>query len=111
MTRSEVWWARLDTRRAVVILAHEADTIRAMLIVPPSPMAIDGVTLEVPVGAADGLPLEGVLRVALPRPGFIPCQWIVELTGNDLLERIGTLSGGARRRLDDALRQANLDRL
>ena len=77
MNRGEVWWARLDERRPVVILSgDDAHGIRAMIVVPPTSHAIDGVTMEVRIGAREGLPLEGVLRVALPSSGVvIPCHW------------------------------------
>ncbi|MGW1553951.1 type II toxin-antitoxin system PemK/MazF family toxin, partial [Streptomyces sp. NPDC002346] len=32
-------------------------------------------SIEVTVGAGEGLPFEGVLRLAFPRPGFTPCTW------------------------------------
>jgi hypothetical protein len=39
-----------------------------MMIVAPASTKIDGYALEVRIGAREGLPFEGVLRVALPRP-------------------------------------------
>ncbi|HEY1959324.1 MAG TPA: type II toxin-antitoxin system PemK/MazF family toxin [Polyangiaceae bacterium] len=108
----EVWWARLDERRPVVILSGEdAHAIPAMMVVPPSSDGIDGVALEVSIGAREALPLEGVLRVALPRPGLIPCQWLITLSPDDLLERVGALSATPLRQLDEALRLAGAERV
>lgn len=109
VNRGEVWWARLDERRPVVILSgDDAHGIPAMIVVPPSSHAIDGLSMEVRIGAREGLPLEGVLRVALPRSGLIPCHWLITLSPDDLLERVGALSSTTLRQLDEALRLAGL---
>ncbi len=70
MQAGEVWWVDFDERRPVVLLSAEvADTSRflAMQVVPPAGTEIDGVAAEVAIGAPEGLPFEGVLRVAFPR--------------------------------------------
>jgi len=89
----------------VVILSHDrADKVRTMMIVAPAESKIDGIAVEVGVGAREGLPFEGVLRVALPRPGRINCSWLVTLGQAHLLERAGALSAAKLRQLEDALR-------
>jgi mRNA interferase MazF len=63
----------------------------------------------VPVGVLEGLPHEGVLRVALPRPGYINCHWLIALTRADLVEYAGALSPEKLIRLEDALRLVDLE--
>jgi len=63
----------------------------------------------VAVGAAEGLPFDGVVRVAFPRPGFIPCTWLVTLGREDLIERAGALSPEKLYALGDALRLGGID--
>ncbi|MWA16203.1 type II toxin-antitoxin system PemK/MazF family toxin [Streptomyces sp. BA2] len=92
MQRGEIWWADIDERRPVVLLSGEASEFRAMQVVVPAGIELGGVAAELAVGASERLPLEGVLRVALPRPGLIPCTWLVTLTRKDLVERAGVLS-------------------
>jgi mRNA interferase MazF len=79
-----------------------------MMIVPPAPTS-EGVTENVRLGAAEGLPTEGVLRVALPREGFIPCQWLVTLSKADLIDRAGALSREKLDHVERLLRRAGLD--
>ena len=97
MKRGENWWAHLDERRPVVLLSRdEAYDVRALVIVAPVSTTIRGVTVEVRVGKAEGL----------PRTGVINCDWLVTVPKDDLLERAGTLSRDKIARLDDALRFA-----
>jgi mRNA interferase MazF len=108
--RGEVWWAHVDERCQVVILSQDgADKVRAMIIIAPANTNIDGRAVEVSVGAGDGLPREGVLRVALPCAGRINCNWLVTLPQTALLERAGILSPAKLRQLDDALRLGELE--
>ena len=112
MRRGEVWWAQLDERRAVVLLSgDETSELRGMQVVPPADVDIDGVAVEVRLGAREGLPAGGVVRVALPRAGFIPCVWLVTVGHDDLIERAGVLSPAKLRRLEDMLRVAGLESL
>jgi mRNA interferase MazF len=60
----------------------------------------------VTVGAGEGLPLEGVLRLAFPRPGFTPCTWLTTVSREDLIERAAVLSSRKLSEIDDALRLA-----
>ena len=77
-----------------------------MQVVPPAGVDITGLGVEVAVGAREGLPFDGVLRLAYPRPGFTPCTWLTTLSRDDLIERAGTLSPAKLGELDDALRLA-----
>jgi mRNA interferase MazF len=52
----------------------------------------------------EGLPCEGVLRFAFPRPGFAPCTWLTTLSREDLIERAGALSSAKLSEIEDALR-------
>ena len=109
VTRGEIWWAQIDERCPVVLLSRDgSDRVRAMMIVAPARTKIDGHAIEVRVGAREGLPFEGVLRVALPRQGRINCSWLVTLPQAALLERAGVLSSAKLGQFEDALRRAEL---
>ena len=76
--RGEVWWALLDDKRPVVLLSRDgAEELRAIQVVAPAGTDITDVGIEVRLGNGEGLANEGVVRVALPRTGFIPCTWLV----------------------------------
>ena len=97
MNRGEVWWARLDKRRPVVLVSRpEAYEIRAMVIVAPVSTTVRGFAVEVKVGKAEGL----------PRSGVVNCDWLVTMPKVDLLERAGQLTQQKLDLLDDALRFA-----
>ncbi|MFF8322835.1 type II toxin-antitoxin system PemK/MazF family toxin [Streptomyces bobili] len=105
MQRGEVWWVDFDERRLVVLLsADDASGIRAMQVVAPAGVDISGLAVEVHVGAAEGLPFEGVLRFALPRPGFTPCTWLTTMSRDDLIERAAVLPSAKLSEIEDALR-------
>ncbi|MCW2914234.1 MAG: transcriptional modulator of MazE/toxin, MazF [Actinomycetia bacterium] len=105
MQRGEVWWAEFDEPRPVVLLSgDEVRGCRAMQVVTPAGVDIGGLGVEVAVGAAEGLPFEGVLRFAFPRPGFTPCTWLTTVTRDDLIEQAGVLSSAKLGAIDDALR-------
>ncbi|MEU3935654.1 type II toxin-antitoxin system PemK/MazF family toxin [Streptomyces sp. NPDC029044] len=107
MRHGEVWWVEFDERRPVVLLpGDEAFGLRAMQVVAPAGVDISGLGIEVAVGATEGLPFEGVLRFALPRPGFTPCTWLAMVSRDDLVERAGVLSSVKLREIEDALRVA-----
>jgi len=110
MDRGEVWWALLDEKRPVVLLSgDEAAELRAMQIVAPADLDIADVGIEVRLGAEEGLANDGVVRVALPRSGLIPCTWLVTLTRDDLIAQAGRLSPTKLSELADALRLARLE--
>jgi mRNA interferase MazF len=95
--RGEIWWARLDKRRPVVLLSRdEAYEVRALVIVAPTSTTIRGFAAEVKVGPREGL----------RRPCVINCDWLLTVPKADLLERAGALSSAKSRQLDEAVRFA-----
>lgn len=108
MERGEVWWAQVDERRAVVLLSHTSGELSAMVVVAPASTDISGVAVEVKLGIGEGLPDNGVVRVALPRPDRINCSWLVTLRPTDLIEQAGVLSPPKLREFDQLLRLADL---
>ena len=109
MQRGEVWWVDFDERRPVVLLSGEdASGFRAMRVVAAANVDISGIAAEVAIGAPEGLPLDGVLRVALPRPGFIPCTWLLTLTREDLVERAGVLPSAKLDEIEGLIRLGGL---
>jgi mRNA interferase MazF len=107
--RGEVWWATVDERRPVLVLSMSAQDVRAIIVVAPADRLVDGVTEEVSLGAAEGLPNEGVVRVAFPRPDFIPCNWLVTVPRHSMIERVGVLSVEKLDEIESLLRRAGLD--
>jgi mRNA interferase MazF len=75
-----------------------------MQVVAPADTGISGLGTEVPVGAKEGLPFDGVLRFVFPLPGFTPCTWLTTLNREDLIERAGAVSTAKLSEIDDALR-------
>ena len=105
MQRGEVWWVEFDERRPVVLLSgDDGSGYRAVQVVEAADVSIAGVAVEVPVGAAEGLPFEGVLRFAFPRPGYTPCTWLTTLFGDDLIEQAGALPAAKVAEIEDAIR-------
>ncbi|MEU9731552.1 type II toxin-antitoxin system PemK/MazF family toxin [Streptomyces sp. NPDC048002] len=105
MQRGEVWWVQFDERRLVVLLSgDDSSGIRVMQVVAPAGVDISGLGIEVTVGTGEGLPFEGVLRLAFPRPGFTPCTWLTTVSRDDLIERAAVLSPQKLSEIDDALR-------
>ena len=111
MRRGDVWWVEFDERRLVVLLSgDEATGFRAMQVVTPAGVDLSGLGVEVPVGTAEGLPFDGVLRLAFPQPGFTPCTWLTTVTPGDLVERAAVLSSAKLRAIDEALHLAEQPR-
>ncbi|MEB8338154.1 type II toxin-antitoxin system PemK/MazF family toxin [Streptomyces endophyticus] len=105
MRRGEIWWVEFDERRPVVLLSGQTPSgFRAMQVVTPAGVDISELGIEVVIGAAEGLPFEGAVRVAFPRPGFTPCTWLTTVTREDLIERAGALSAAKLNAIDEALR-------
>jgi mRNA interferase MazF len=95
MKRGEIWWARIDKDRPVLLLSRdEAYEMRAMVIVAPATTMVRGFSLEVKIGRREGLARDCVVN----------CDWLVTVPKADLIERAGSLSAAKLRRLDDALR-------
>lgn len=107
MQRGEVWWVEFDERRLVVLLSgDDASGIRVMQVVAPAGVDISGLGIEVVVGTMEGLPFEGVLRLAFPCPGLTPCTWLTTVSRDDLIERACTLPSAKFSEIEDALRLA-----
>ena len=97
MNRGELWWAKLDKRRPVVLVSRqEAYDVRALVLAAPLSTTIRGYAVELKVGRREGLAKECVIN----------CDWIVTVPKADLIERIGKLSGAKLNQLDAALRFA-----
>jgi len=95
--RGEVWWARLDKRRPVVLVSRdEAYGVRAMVIAAPATTTVRGYAVEVKLGRREGLPRDCVVN----------CDWLVTIPKRDLLSRAGSLGAAKLAQLDDALRFA-----
>jgi mRNA interferase MazF len=137
--RGEVWWAFIGERCPVVLLSGDEESeFRAMQVVAPATAeekrgfvvlsgeqaadsrvmqqfiasvgtGIGGVGVEVEVGTREGLPHDGVVRVALPRDGHIFCTWLATLTRESLVERAGALSRTKLDQLANALRLARIE--
>jgi mRNA interferase MazF len=105
MRRGEIWWVQFDEQRPVVLLSGEGPSgFEAMQVVAPADTDISGLCIEVEVGVREGLPFDGVLRFAIPRPGLTPCTWLTTVGPEDLIERAGTVSAPKLSEIDDALR-------
>ena len=105
MRRGEIWWVEFDERRPVVLLSEdEPSGFRVMQVVAPADTDFSGLGIEVAVGVPEGLPFDGVLRFAFPRPGFTPCTWLTTLSREDLTERAGAVPAAKLSEIDDALR-------
>ncbi|MFD5328907.1 type II toxin-antitoxin system PemK/MazF family toxin [Streptomyces sp. NPDC127092] len=111
MRRGEVWWVDFDERRPVVLLSDdESSGFQVMQVVAPAGVDMSGLGVEVAVGALEGLPFEGVLRFAFPRPGFTPCTWLTTVARDDLIERAGVLSAAKLSEVGEALHAAGQSR-
>ncbi|MER7495480.1 type II toxin-antitoxin system PemK/MazF family toxin [Streptomyces pharetrae] len=107
MQGGEIRWVDFDERRPVVLLSDdESSAFQAMQVVAPAGVDISGLGVGVAVGALEGLPYEGVLRFAFPRPGFTPCTWLTTVARGDLIERAGVLSSAKLSEVAEALRAA-----
>ena len=105
MRRGEIWWVKFDERRPVVLLSGEQPAgFLAMQVVEPADTDISGLGIEVAVGPEEGLPSDGVLRFAIPRPGFTPCTWVTTLSRDDLISQAGMVSAAKLGEIDAALR-------
>jgi mRNA interferase MazF len=105
MRRGEVWWVEFDERRPVVLLSGDGTAgFEAVQVVAAADVSMDGLGVEVAVGATEGLPFEGVLRFAFPRHGYTPCTWLTTLSGDDLVERVGAVPAAKVIEIEDAIR-------
>jgi mRNA interferase MazF len=139
MERGEIWWVQVDEKRPVVLLSGGAGPeFRAMQIVPPATVAerrgfviiagdqaieaderrriidsaspgVAAIGIEVFFGEREGLLGEGVVRVTIPKDGRTFCTWMLTLSEEYLIERIGVLSPGKLRELDNAMELAAIE--
>jgi mRNA interferase MazF len=94
MRRGEIWWAKLDKKRPVVLVSRqEAYDVRALVIVAAVSTTVRGYAVEIKVGRAEGLPQTCVVN----------CDWLVTVPKSDLLERAGVLGAPKLQLLDGAL--------
>jgi mRNA interferase MazF len=101
----EVWWVEFDQRRPVVLLSgDEASGFQVVQVVAAADVSISDWGIEVALGAGEGLPFEGVVRFAFPRPGYTPCTWLTTLSPDDLLEQAGVLPTAKLSEIEDAIR-------
>ena len=125
MERGEVWTARLDEVRPVVLLTGPDPEFRVVQVVAPATpdekrgfvvmsgeQATDAAERRRILAAAgpgvraSGIEVAvtgGVVRLALPQAGTIFCTWETRIAGEHLLERVGVLSPAKLRELDAAL--------
>jgi mRNA interferase MazF len=97
MKRGEIWWARVDKRRPVVLISREeAYAVRALVIVAPVSTTIRNFAVEVRIGRREGLDQNSVVN----------CDWLVTVPKLDLIEKAGELGPVKLAQLDDALRFA-----
>ncbi|GAB3894414.1 hypothetical protein GCM10029964_072840 [Kibdelosporangium lantanae] len=107
MRRGEVWWADLGEPRPVVLLSgDETSGFQALCVVAPSGMDVSGLGVEVPIGAIDGLPHEGVVRLGFPTPGFLLCTWLTTVTAASLTSLATVLTPAKLDEIDEALRRS-----
>lgn len=105
MRRGEVWWAEFDEPRPVVLVSgDEASGFEAMQVVAPSGVDISGLGIEVRLGAIEGLPHEGVLRLGYSNPDFLFCTWMTTVTAESLLRRAAVLPPAKVDEIDEAMR-------
>jgi mRNA interferase MazF len=101
----EVWWVEFDERRPVVLLSgDEVSGFQVVQVVAAADVSISDLGIEVALGATEGLPFEGVVRFAFPRPGYTPCTWLTTLSPDDLLEQAGVLPTAKLSEIEDAIR-------
>jgi mRNA interferase MazF len=105
MRRGEVWWAEFDERRPVVLLdGDESSGFQALQIAPASGVDIRGLGIEVQIGAIEGLPYDGVVRLGFPNPDFVFCSWLSTVNAESLIERATVLTTATLDKIDAALR-------
>ena len=108
--RGDVWWAEVDGVQPVVLLSGtQKREIRAIFVVEPARVDIEGVCVELPIGRDEGLPDAGAVRVAVPQDGAIPCNWLVTLREQDLVTRAGVLSAKKLQELARMMKLAELE--
>jgi mRNA interferase MazF len=99
-------WSRLSTvrTRAVQTRSWSAEPFRTVVSTASGTGPNLSVAAEVAIGAPEGLPFQGVLRVAFPRPGVVPCTWLFPVTREDLVERVSTLPAAKLAEIENLVR-------
>lgn len=81
--RGEVWWARIDKRRPVLLLSRsEAYSIRRRVIAAEVTTRLRHNPATVELGPGDGLPARCIVN----------CDNLVTVNQDDLIERVTMLS-------------------
>ncbi|MBI4285911.1 MAG: type II toxin-antitoxin system PemK/MazF family toxin [Chloroflexi bacterium] len=97
MRRGEIWWAELEPpagRRPVLLLSrNEAYQARSLVIVASVTTRIRGISAEVPLGAADGM----------PRPCVVNLDTITTIPKDCLRTRMATLSARKQKEVEAAI--------
>jgi mRNA interferase MazF len=88
----------------VLLSGDEASGFQVVQVVAAADVNISDLGIEVAMGAAEGLPFEGVVRFAFPRPGYTPCTWLTTLSPDDLVEQAGVLPTAKLSEIEDAIR-------
>ena len=100
MRRGEVWWADLAQpagRRPVLLLSrNSAYAVRSLIAIAPIARTVRDIPVEVPLGAADGL----------PRPCVVNCDSIATIPKVLLTERITVLGPAKLAAVNAAIRFA-----
>ena len=87
VNRGDIWTVAFDELRPVVVLSGiDSGDLRCVVAVEPANEDITGLAVEVDLGL-----LGRVVRVALPRQGRINCTWILTLSQDALVEKVGAL--------------------
>jgi mRNA interferase MazF len=95
--RGQVWWARADKRRPVLLLSRpEAYAVRRRVIAAEVTTTMRLNPATVPLSRRDGL----------PEPSIANCDNLVTANQDDLIEYITTLSHERMAEIDRALRFA-----
>lgn len=95
MRRGEIWWARVDKRRPVVLVSRtEAYAHRSLVLAVPVTTTVRGFAAEVRLGPREGLPKSCVAN----------CDAVSPIPKQVLDERIGALSPSRIDALNAALR-------
>ena len=100
MRRGEVWWADLAQpagRCPVLLLSrNSAYAVRSLITIAPITRTVRDIPVEVPLGAADGL----------PRPCVVNCDSIATIPKALLTERITVLGPAKLAAVNVAIRFA-----
>ncbi|MGZ8612091.1 MAG: type II toxin-antitoxin system PemK/MazF family toxin [Actinomycetota bacterium] len=99
LARGEIWWGEAPDAKGrpyLVLTRDEAISVLRTILVAPVTRTIRGIPTEVPLGAAEGLPAEGVASL----------DNVLTFPKTLLVRRLGALSEGRRMEPCEALRAA-----